>query len=378
MDKGLNIEIRHGYVGLCLALANRFRVRLAALEQFINLTHRQDKPARETANALAKRYEFNIDWPQVEQCFHWADADNHHLVLWPDDSFPNLLRQIPAAPSLLFVKGDKNLLDDPQVALVGSRKASQTGLANARDLARLVGHAGFAVTSGLALGIDGECHRAALTNGFKTLAVLGCGIEVNYPKRHAALAEEISAQGALVSEFPLQAAPKPYHFPQRNRIISGLAVALIVVEAGKKSGSLTTATHAAEQGKEVYAVPGSVRSGSSAGCNQLISEGAQIVFDSAALMESLAQVAGLHYPNVDSVARQASPTLGRSAIPDGIEWLDAREKKILSLLGGDAVGFDQLVTLSGLTASELSSILSALELGGFIHSSVGNAYELAL
>ena len=378
MDKGLNIKIRHGYVALALAFASRPRARCAVLSQYLALITSSESRPTHLADDLARGFALKLDWAEAERCIRWAEAANNHLLLWSDADYPPLLRNIPAAPSLLFVKGDKSLLSDPQVAMVGSRKASHAGLANARDLARIIGQAGFVITSGMALGIDGECHRAALANHHKTLAVLGCGIEVSYPRRHAALAGEIVAHGALISEFPLNAAPKPFHFPHRNRIISGLAVALLVVEASKKSGSLTTAIHAAEQGKEVFAVPGSVRSSGSAGCNQLISEGAQIVFNSNALLDSLAQTCRLYYPDSFSLTSPDLPELPNSAIPAGIEALNIKDKKILSLLGGDAVGFDELVTLSGLTASELSSILSALELSGLIHSLAGNAYELAL
>ncbi|MGR8948592.1 MAG: DNA-processing protein DprA [Gammaproteobacteria bacterium] len=379
MDKGLNIEIRRGYVGLALAFANRPSLCNSVLSRFLIDGRESDRPREQIADNLAKRHRLPIDWPLVDDCFAWTASTSNHIVLGIDAEFPSLLRATINPPNVLYVRGDRTLLEHPQVAMVGSRKATQHGLANARDLAHTVGKAGFIITSGLALGIDGACHRAALDANVKTLAVLGCGLEVNYPKRHTELAATIAEHGALISEFAPWVAPRPFHFPQRNRIISGLSIAIIVIEATKKSGSLTTASHAADQGREVYAVPGSVRSAVAAGCNQLISEGAQIVFESQALLESLAQTQRLYYPhieprNIDHPVGFPSP----AAISADVKNLGPADKQILSLLTSEPMGFDELVTLSGLTTSELSSILSALELAGLIRSLVGNAYELAV
>ena len=380
MDKGLHIEnqpdFRFAYLGLALALIHRpveARAVLCRLQTDCRSSERAPLHHAEAAAATARTA---INWRTVEQHIRWEQENpEHHILLSCEATFPRLLRDIGDSPHVLFVQGCRAALTRPQVAMVGSRKATHLGLVNARDLAALIAKAGFIVTSGLALGIDGECHRTALSAGGGTIAVLGSGINVNYPRRHHALRGEIRSNGALVSEFPLDTPPKPFHFPRRNRIISGLSIALIVVEAGKKSGSLTSAVHAAEQGREVYAVPGSIRHASAAGCNYLISEGAQVVFESSSLIDSLSQSCRLYFPdfeitNSDELEHQNKANKATRA-------LGAIERRVLSLLSPDPVSFDELVALSGLTSSELSSILSALELGGFIRGFAGSTYSLA-
>ncbi|MBS0590899.1 MAG: DNA-protecting protein DprA, partial [Proteobacteria bacterium] len=190
----------------------------------------------------------------------WLQAPDHHLLTCDDEDFPVLLREIGSAPAALFVIGDPAALWAPQLAIVGARSASAGGLANARAFARAFALAGNTVTSGLAEGIDGAAHAAALDAGGKTLAVLGTGIDLIYPRQHAELATRIVANGALVSEYPPGVPGHPKHFPRRNRIISGLSLGTLVIEASLKSGSLTTARYAAEQGREVFALPGSIHS----------------------------------------------------------------------------------------------------------------------
>ena len=374
----MNIEARHGYVGLALALVNRPAKARKILTTFANRCGERLQPIR-LAEILARPLNLDIDWALAEAHLEWeSNHSDNHLLLPHDCDFPLLLQHVDDCPSVLFLRGSRAALGKPQVAIVGSRKATHHGLANAHDLATFLAQAGFVVTSGMALGIDAECHQAALQAGGETVAVLGCGVNVDYPRRHRSLREDIAAQGAIVSEFPLNTSPKPFHFPRRNRIISGLSIGVIVVEATRKSGSLTTALHAAEQGREVYAVPGSIRHSSSAGCNQLIAEGAHIVFESEGLLESLRQAAKLHFPDF-----QIQPyALSRAASETGSERYPAKnikssERRLLSLMGPEPIGFDQLVTLSGLTSSELSSILSSLEIAGIIHALAGNTYSLA-
>lgn len=204
-------------------------------------------------------------------------APDRHIITIFDPNYPALLREIPAPPIVLFAQGNFNAVDNPQIAIVGSRKASHYGLDAAFQFARMLGVRGFTITSGLAAGIDGSAHRGALANGSATVAVYGCGIDRVYPRRHRDLAEEICVQGVVISEFPIGSPPRPYHFPHRNRIISGLSFGTLVVEAAAKSGSISTAIHALEQGREVFALPGSIRNPLSAGCHQLIKQGATMV-----------------------------------------------------------------------------------------------------
>ncbi|BCQ58286.1 hypothetical protein PBOI14_00360 [Pseudomonas sp. Boi14] len=189
----------------------------------------------------------------------WIDSQAQHLLMWDQPGYPPLLAQLEDAPPLLFVAGDPSILERPQLAMVGSRRASRPGLDTAGAFSRSLARAGFVITSGLALGVDGAAHQAALDVGGRTVGVLGTGLENFYPQRHRALARAMIDQGsAVVSEFPLDTPARAEHFPRRNRIISGLALGVLVVEASVASGSLITARLAAEQGREVYAIPGSI------------------------------------------------------------------------------------------------------------------------
>jgi DNA processing protein len=201
-----------------------------------------------------------------------------HLLMWDRPEYPALLAEIDDAPALLFVAGDPAILEKPQLAMVGSRRASRPGMDTAAAFSRSLASAGFVITSGLALGIDGAAHQAALDVGGQTIGVLGTGLEKLYPQRHRRLAAAMIEQGsAVVSEFPLDAPPQATNFPRRNRIISGLSLGVLVVEASRASGSLITAKLAAEQGREVYAIPGSIHHPGAKGCHQLIREGATLV-----------------------------------------------------------------------------------------------------
>ncbi len=215
---------------------------------------------------------------RAAQALAWLEQANHQLLMWDDPAYPALLAELPDAPPLLFVEGDATLLERPQLAMVGSRRASRPGLNNATAFARSLAGGGFVITSGLALGIDGAAHQGALDAGGATIAVLGTGLQRLYPRRHLGLAARIVAEGgALVSELPLDCAPHASNFPRRNRIISGLSLGVLVVEASPSSGSLITARLAAEQGREVYAIPGSIHHPGARGCHQLIRQGAALV-----------------------------------------------------------------------------------------------------
>ena len=224
----------------------------------------------------------------ASEALAWLARPAQHLLMWDQPEYPALLAQIDDAPPLLFVAGDPGILEKPQLAMVGSRRASRPGMDTAAAFSRSLASAGFVITSGLAVGIDGAAHQAALDVGGHTIGVLGTGLENFYPQRHRKLAAAMIAQGsAVVSEFPLDAAPQAGNFPRRNRIISGLSLGVLVVEASIASGSLITARLAAEQGREVYAIPGSIHHPAAKGCHQLIRDGAVLVETIEHILEGL-------------------------------------------------------------------------------------------
>ncbi|WP_149087079.1 DNA-processing protein DprA [Pseudomonas prosekii] len=218
----------------------------------------------------------------------WLEHPGQHLLMWDQPDYPALLAEISDAPPLLFVAGDPGILDKPQLAMVGSRRASRPGMDTAAAFSRSLAGAGFVITSGLALGIDAAAHQGALDVGGQTVGVLGTGLEKFYPQRNRRLADAMIASGsAVLSEFPLDAGPTAGNFPRRNRIISGLSLGVLVVEASVASGSLITARLAAEQGREVYAIPGSIHHPGAKGCHQLIRDGAMLVETIEHILEAL-------------------------------------------------------------------------------------------
>ncbi len=223
-------------------------------------------------------YFYEPNSKMVDEHLQWlASSKYHHIIRLGSPDYPKQLSEIPKPPEILFVSGSIEVLHQPQVAIVGSRNASPIGLETAYSFANELSKAGLVITSGMALGIDGAAHRGALEAHYPTIAVLGTGIDTIYPLRHTTLAEQITKQGAIISEFPLKTTPSPANFPRRNRIISGLSLGTLVVEASTKSGSLITARLAAEQGREVFAIPGSIHNPRAKGCHQLINQGAKLV-----------------------------------------------------------------------------------------------------
>lgn len=214
---------------------------------------------------------------RIDRCLLWAEQERHSILTLDSPTYPSLLKEIASAPPLLFVRGEAHYLCEPQLAVVGSRSASIDGCESAYEFAASLVAANYVVTSGLALGVDGQAHYGALKHGGATVAVLGSGLDQVYPARHRDLASKIVEQGALVSEFWPDEKPRPQNFPRRNRVISGLSVGVLVIEAAEKSGSLITARYALEQGREVFALPGSIRLPGSRGGNALIKSGAKLV-----------------------------------------------------------------------------------------------------
>ena len=298
------------------------------------------------------------DWARVDEQLSWEARDlSHHILLFPDERYPAQLREIADPPPVLYVKGDLNALHTPQIAMVGSRNPTYTGRETAFAFAQALTHAGLTITSGLALGIDAASHRGALAAKGLTVAVLGTGVDLIYPTGHRSLAAEIAEKGALVSEFPLGSPPNAWHFPQRNRIVSGLSLGTLVVEATARSGSLITARLATEQGREVFAIPGSIQSPTAHGCHLLLRNGAKLVETSTDILEEIAAFQPL-------ITSKSTKTLYNS--PN--KQLEENEWKLLECVGFEATSIDTLVARTGLGVEHVASTLMILELAGHIDS----------
>ncbi len=296
----------------------------------------------------------------------WLRAGGARLLVWGEADYPQPLAAIRGAPAAIYVAGDIEVLKAPQLAMVGARGASPVGRSIARELAGALTQAGLTITSGLAAGIDAASHEGALAAGGRTVAVLGTGLDRTYPAENAALATRIRAGGALVSEFPPRTGPQRQNFPQRNRIISGLALGTLVVEAAEGSGSLITAQRAAQQGREVFAVPGPIRSPLSRGCHQLIREGAHLVEGPADVL------AGLQFSQ--QFQSLASSDVGGSNASAGGVRLDKEYEMLLDALGFEPATIDTLVARSGLPGESIASMLLILELEGRIAPYPGGLY----
>jgi DNA processing protein len=323
--------------------------------------------APEGANEALRAYLRQPDWAAADRDLAWLEADPaRHLVPLDDPRYPAPLRASPDPPLALFVVGDPNLLAWPQLAVVGSRSATRGGIANAHEFARELAGRGLAITSGLALGIDAAAHRGALAAGGLTLAVAGTGPDRVYPARHRELAHAIcAAGGALVTEFPLGTPARPGHFPRRNRIISALALGTLVVEATLRSGSLITARHALEQGREVFAIPGSIHNPMARGCHALIRDGAKLAESAADVLEELGALLGDPPPQ-----EPASQVVAAAAAND----LDPDHASLLDAMGFDPVSVDTLVARTGQSPQAVASMLLLLELEGHVSSVAGGLF----
>lgn len=292
------------------------------------------------------------------------------LVALTDADYPPLLAQTADPPALLYVRGDVTCLHWPQVAIVGSRRCSRQGRENAFQMGRGLAQAGLAVTSGGALGIDSASHEGALAEPQgMTVAVLGTGIDVVYPRRNRALFEQLQCRGALVSEFPPGTQPHRALFPQRNRLISGLSVGVLVVEAALRSGSLITARYALEQNRDVYAIPGSIHSPGSEGCNSLIRQGAQLVTAPGDIVEAL-------HAWLPSDQRHLFSGVFEKVSTRFEEPLEAPERKLLEQMGFDPVAFETLLPCLGGDVGALQSLLTGLEIKGLIEPVAGGYQRL--
>ena len=304
----------------------------------------------------------------LEADLAWLSAAGNHLVTLENEDYPALLKAVTGHPHALFVRGNPDLLWQPQLAVVGSRNPTAGGIDNARAFAGFLAQRGLVITSGLAEGIDSVAHCAALDAGVATIAVMGTGIDRIYPAKNRELAARIAEHGAVITEFPPGTTARPGHFPARNRIIAGLSLGTLVVEAGMNSGSLITARLASEQGREIFAIPGSIHNPMPKGCHRLIRDGAKLVETAADILEELQPMAAelaaglrqqLEKSSDNDIAIEAgenTPNIGEDPDYDNL-W---------SCLGYDPKPMDQIIEQTGLTASAVSSMLLMLELRGMV------------
>ena len=282
------------------------------------------------------------------------------VLTWEDADYPRRLKEINQAPPVLFINGSINVEDDWAVAVVGTRRVTPYGRQIAVEIARFLAENGVTVVSGLARGVDAIAHQSSLQAGGRTIAVLGNGVDITYPPEHAKLAKEIISQGALVSDYPIGTPPDGVNFPPRNRIISGLSLATVVVEAGERSGALITAEFAVEQGREVFAVPGSILTPQSEGTNKLIEQGARPLLK----MKEIIEVLKLEQIPEKQTTRKINP-------------INPSEKRLLDFLSHEPVHVDELSNLAGLPISEVSATLTMMELKGLVSQVGGMNYVAA-
>jgi DNA processing protein len=307
------------------------------------------------------------DQAAIDAALDWCEREQAAILTPDDPRYPPLLAELDAPPPFLFVRGDTEVLLEPQIAVVGSRNPTQGGIATSREFARYLAGLGITITSGLAIGIDGAAHLGALEAG-RTIAVLGTGPDRVYPATHRDLARRIADNGALVTEFLPGTGPHAKHFPRRNRVISGLSLGTLVVEAAPNSGSLITARYAAEQGREVFAIPGSIHNPLARGCHALIRQGAKLVDSADQILEELSAQLGRF--------TAAPPAGSGDPKPAGAASLDAEYRQLLDCMGYDPLAPDELIARCGLSAQAVSSMLLLLELQGYVSSHPGGRYSL--
>ena len=368
---------------LSLILARNLGARRSA-----RLSERFGSPARWAEHGDAELRELGLgdacirslrqpDPQRMAACLDWLERDQHHLITLDDPFYPPLLRRIADPPVALFVVGRPELLVRPQVAIVGSRNATAGGLDHARSFSALLARAGLVVTSGLATGIDAAAHIGCLDSGGETAAVTGTGPDRVYPARHKELARRIVGQGALVSIFPPGVEVRPGNFPARNRIISGMSLGTLVVEAGLRSGSLITARLASEQGREVFAIPGSVHNPVARGCHRLIREGAQLVETGEEVLEALAPLAGELADSIRALLDAGIETGLDKSVPTPHLENDPEYDRLLDAIGFEPTPVDVIIRRSELTTAAVSSMLLIMELDGRVTAHPGGRYSRA-
>lgn len=300
----------------------------------------------------------------INKALEWTTQKNQHILTFNDPNYPSLLKQIHDPPLLLYARGHPHVLNQPQLAIVGSRNPTPTGLDIAKEFAYALCQTDLVITSGLALGIDAMSHQGALQANGLTAAVLGSGLQHIYPNKNRELAEKIIEKGVIVSEFALNMPPKREHFPRRNRIISGLCLGTLVVEATVNSGSLITARLATEQGREVFVIPGSIYNPLSRGCHQLIQNGAKLTTSVRDIIQELGPLAAtltISNNELQNHTQDTYPNVG----------LDETYHNLLDCFGYEPISTNQLIERSGLSAAQIAALLLTLELKGYISSTTG-------
>ncbi len=301
-----------------------------------------------------------IDEQNIEDDLAWLEAKSNHLIAICDDTYPLLLRQLHDPPLALFAIGDIKLLNEPQVAIVGSRKPTPIGDQAARNISRGLADLGVIVTSGMALGIDGAAHQAALDQGAPSVAVLGNGLDTVYPSRHRALFQRLATNGVLISEYPLGVKPNRYTFPQRNRLVSGMSHGVVIVEAADRSGTLITARLALEQNRELMVVPGSALSKQYNGSHHLIKQGAALVSSAIDVVHCLSDPLGRCLSN------SVSECTGSSEVKNNQVMNVDASHALLGYISTESTAIDDIILGSQLTSAEVSSMLLELELIGAV------------
>lgn len=309
---------------------------------------------------VAQKISSGVDVELIQPTLDWLHKDDTHIVTLADETYPQCLLEITNPPAVLYAIGDLRWLNHPSIAIVGSRNSTPQGEKNAEDFAASLCNYGLCVVSGMALGIDAAAHRGAIKANGATIAVVGTGLDIVYPARHRDLAHKIAERGLILSEFPLGTPSKAQNFPRRNRIISGLSLGCLVVEANVDSGSLITARMAAEQGREVFAVPGSIHSPVAKGCHQLIKHGAKLVENTEDIVEELKNIL---------------PDISPMGLTTEAERIASEPNTVLACMGFDAIDFETILTVSGLTTETLSAMLMVMELEGKVTTLSGGKYQ---
>ena len=303
----------------------------------------------------------STDQAKIDADLKWCQQEDHHIIPCTDERYPSLLLALNDAPVLLYVRGDPDYLNQPQLAMVGTRNPTASGRNTAKEFASHLSNAGITITSGLASGIDGASHEGALDGIAGTVAVVAHGLDIVYPAQHQQLAHRITKHGAVISEMPIGTQPARGLFPRRNRLISALSLGTLVVEAAQKSGSLITARYALEQNREVFAIPGSIHNPMARGCHQLIRQGAKLVETADDILEELSISLQKHGTYPKKPAPDTSENLQEEA-----QRLDPDHQKLLKCLAYEPASIDELVDRSGFSAAEIASMLLIMELEGLV------------